>query len=289
MVVANNTIRLREIQNHIIADKTIFNNIHQVGLSTLDRVLQRNRIQMKQVYRMPFERNSERVKEQRYEYVQRVLELDAAAIQHVYIYIDEAGFNLAKRRGRGRNIIGHRAIVNVPGQRGGNITMCTAVSQQGVLHHHANLGPYNTALLITFLDTLHGILIPAEQKGGPEQPRYVVICDNVSFHRAALVRNWFIDHPQFIVLYLPPYFPFLNPIEEFFSAWRWKVYDHHPLPCMPLLQAMEDACGEVDVGAFGGWIRHSRRFFPRCLARDNIACDVDGVLWPDQNRRRDAA
>lgn len=49
---------------------------------------------------VPFERNLERVKEQRYEYVQRVLELDAAAIQHVYIYIDEAGFNLAKRRGR---------------------------------------------------------------------------------------------------------------------------------------------------------------------------------------------
>lgn len=70
IVVANNTIRLREIQNHIIADNTIFNNIHQVGLSTLDRVLQRNRIQMKQVYRAPFERNSERVKEQRYEYVQ---------------------------------------------------------------------------------------------------------------------------------------------------------------------------------------------------------------------------
>ncbi|XP_029571765.1 uncharacterized protein LOC115163746 [Salmo trutta] len=239
---------------------------------------------MKQVYRVPFERNSERVKEQRYEYVQRVLELDAAAIQHVYIYIDEAGFNLAKRRGWRRNIIDHRAIVNVPGQRGGNIT-----SQKGVLHHHANLGPYNTALLITFLDTLHGILIPAEQRGGPEQPRYVVIWDNVSFHRAALVCNWFIDHPDCIVLYLPPYSPFLNPIEEFFSAWRWKAYDRHPLARMPLLQTMEDACGEVDVGAFGGWIRHSRRFFPQCLTRENIACDVDEVLGPDQNRRQDAA
>ncbi|XP_066545881.1 uncharacterized protein LOC136712949 isoform X2 [Amia ocellicauda] len=184
MVVANNTSRLREIQNHIIADNTIFKNIHQVGLSTLVRVLQRNRIRMKQVYRVPFERNSERVKEQRYEYVQRVLELDAAVVQHVYIYIDEAGFNLVKRRGQGRTIIGHCAIVNVPGQRGGNITMCAAV-----LHHHANLGPYNTAFLITVLDTLHRILIPAEQRGGPEQPKFV------SFHRDALVRNWFMDHP----------------------------------------------------------------------------------------------
>ena len=89
--------------------------------------------------------------------------------------------------------------------------MCTAVRQPGVLHHHANLDPYNTALLVTFMDTLHRILIPAEQRGGPEQLRYAVIWYNLSFHRAALGRNWFIDLPQLIVLCLPPYSPFLNP------------------------------------------------------------------------------
>jgi hypothetical protein len=29
------------------------------------------------------------------------VELDAAAIQHVYIYIDEAGFNLSNKNGMG--------------------------------------------------------------------------------------------------------------------------------------------------------------------------------------------
>jgi hypothetical protein len=74
--------------------------------------------------------------------------LDAAEITLMRL-----GFNRAKRRGRGQNIIGHSAIVNVPGQRGGNITMYADVSQQGVLYHHANRGPYNTDLLFTFLDT----------------------------------------------------------------------------------------------------------------------------------------
>lgn len=41
--------------------------------------------------------------------------MDAEEIQHEFIYVDEAGFNLAKTR-RGRNVIGHRAITNVPGQ-----------------------------------------------------------------------------------------------------------------------------------------------------------------------------
>ncbi len=48
--------------------------------------------------------------------------MDAAEIQHEFIYVDEAGFNLAKTRRRGRNVIGHRAITNVPGQRGVGVT-----------------------------------------------------------------------------------------------------------------------------------------------------------------------
>ena len=123
-------------------------------------------------------------------------------MEHQFIFIDEVGFNLRKRRTRGRNIIGQRAIVEVPGQHGGNITMCAAITHHGVIHHHATLGPYNTAHLIRFLDTLHNTLIPPDQIDGPEQLRYVVIWDNVSFHRAALVRNWFTAHPCFLVVYL---------------------------------------------------------------------------------------
>ncbi len=52
---------------------------------------------------------------------------------------------------------------------------------------------------------------------------------------------------------------------------------------------MEDASADIAVEAFQGWICHARPYFPRCLARENIACSVDEVLWPDPNRRRDAA
>ncbi|XP_049319442.1 uncharacterized protein LOC125780972 [Astyanax mexicanus] len=290
LVRANNEIRLREIQSHIIQENTIFSNIQQVSLSTLARILKRNQIRMKQLYKVPFERNSQRNKELRRAYVDTVLEMDAHATPHEFIFIDEAGFNLAKTRRRGRNVIGHRAIINVPGQRGGNITMCAAISNtHGVLHRHANLGPYNTAHILTFLGRLHNILIPERMNDADRhRNRYVVVWDNVSFLRAATVQNWFADHPPFLVQYLPPYSPFLNPIEEFFSAWRWKVYDRQPFVRMPLLQAMEEACDEIDVGAIQGWIRHSRRFFPQCLAKDNIACDVDVALWPDPAVRQEA-
>ena len=59
--------------------------------------------------------------------LQSVLDFDAAKLPDEFIYVDEAGFTLAKTRRRGRNVVGQRAVVNVPGQRGGNITLCAAI------------------------------------------------------------------------------------------------------------------------------------------------------------------
>ena len=55
-------------------------------------------------------------------------------------------------------MIGQRAIVQVPGQRGGNVTICAAISNHGVLHHHVTLGPYNTQHLPRFIANLRYIL-----------------------------------------------------------------------------------------------------------------------------------
>ncbi len=70
MVRANNAIRLREIQSAIIEDNNVFQNIQSVSISTIDRVLRRHHMSMKQMYRVPFERNDDRVKELRHQYVQ---------------------------------------------------------------------------------------------------------------------------------------------------------------------------------------------------------------------------
>lgn len=70
MVRQHNAIRLREIQQRVVEDNVNFEPINSVSLSTIARVLHRNRVRMKRVYRVPFERNSERVKDLRYQYVQ---------------------------------------------------------------------------------------------------------------------------------------------------------------------------------------------------------------------------
>lgn len=69
MVIANNAITLRQIRNAILLDNVMFQNINSISISTIDRVLKKHQMTMKQIYRVPFERNSDRVKELRYQYV----------------------------------------------------------------------------------------------------------------------------------------------------------------------------------------------------------------------------
>ena len=95
-------------------------------------------------------------------------------------------------------------------------------------------------------------------------------CGFPSFAR----NNNMVWSPPKTSLFLPPYSPFLNPIEELFSAWRWKVYDHQPHDQMSLLEAMDAGCRDITVHDCQGWIRHTKRFYPRCITLDNIRCDV---------------
>lgn len=179
-------------------------------------------------------------------------------------------FQSSQEEKRGHNIIGQRGQC-VPGQHGDNVTICVAISNHGVLHQHVTLGPYNTQHLLTFLAGLRDVLVAFIY--------YYILyllpnlrqCHFPS-GRSAAVREWFNINEPIICIYLPPYSPFLKPIEEFFSSWRWKVYDRE--------QGWSPAC-------HGGLWWHkwrivsrllSRGFFPRCLGRENIACDVDIVL-----------
>lgn len=41
---------------------------------------------------------------------------------------------------------------------------------------------------------------------------------------------------------------------------------------------MDDVCDDIDTEECQGWIYPARRFFPRCLARESIAEDVDPLV-----------
>jgi hypothetical protein len=69
MVIRNNGIKLTEFRDRMLAD-IIFGKIHNVTITTISRVLKKHKVRMKQLYTVPFERSSERVKQPRNQYVQ---------------------------------------------------------------------------------------------------------------------------------------------------------------------------------------------------------------------------
>ena len=111
--------------------------------------------------------------------LQRVFELDAIDHPHEYIYMDEAGEE--EERSQHHRPQGHCCH---PWPEGGNITLGAAISNQGVVHHHAIMGPYNTQHLLVFLNDMRDALALLE-----ERPTYVVVWDNVSFQRSLQVRE----------------------------------------------------------------------------------------------------
>src|SRR4029434_2834156 len=63
MVLANNALTIKQIKSAIIDCQAMFHNIATVSIATVDRVLRWNELRMKQVYRVPFERNSVTIKQ----------------------------------------------------------------------------------------------------------------------------------------------------------------------------------------------------------------------------------
>ena len=118
------------------------------------------------------------------------MEIEARQTPNIFIFVDEAGFNLAKTRQRGRNVIGKRTTVDVPGQRGDNITMCAPISSDGWLLHKLLIGPYNTERLISFLGDLYGRVVPGEERVAVSRnrPTFVIVWDSVTFHHSHTVR-----------------------------------------------------------------------------------------------------
>jgi hypothetical protein len=62
-VIANNDIRLREIQTQIVEDQVVFQGIDSISISTMEQIVQKKH-KDKAAVSCALERNSNRVKEQ---------------------------------------------------------------------------------------------------------------------------------------------------------------------------------------------------------------------------------
>jgi len=115
---------------------------------------------------------------------------------------------MARRYGRAPK--SERLIAHVPHGHWKTTTFIAALTLTGVVAPMVADGPINGAL---FLKYVQDFLCPLLKPGD------IVAMDNLSSHKVEGVREA-IEATGAILLYLPPYSPDFNPIEQYFSKLK---------------------------------------------------------------------
>jgi transposase len=92
---------------------------------------------------------------------------------------------------------------------------------------------------------------------------YYLVMDNAPIHTPAKVLD-LIESRRYKCLYLPPYSPFLNPIEEFWSKVKASVRRNALTADDQLSDRICESVQKVTRANCQAWIRHAVSFFPRC-------------------------
>ena len=166
---------------------------------------------------------------------------------HCLVFVDEMGTHTSLAPVYAYAPIGERAFFKVPRNRGRNTTLIASLQFQGMGPSMAVEGATTSRVFETYVERL---LAPALRPG------QVVVMDNLGAHRPRRVRE-LIEERGCELLYLPPYSPDLNPIEEALSKIKHLLRKIAARTKEALIEAMGRALGAVDAQDVRGFFVHS--------------------------------
>ena len=126
------------------------------------------------------------------------------------VFLDETGLSTNMTRRYGRAQKGKRCVDKVPHGHWRTSTFVAALRSDGLEAPWLLDGPMNGP---AFLEYVRQVLGPSLRPGD------LVIADNLSSHKVAGVREA-IEARGASLVFLPPYSPDLNPIENFFAKLK---------------------------------------------------------------------
>lgn len=144
------------------------------------------------------------------------------------VYVDESGCDqrVGFRR-RGWSPLGLTPVQVARLPRGQRYQLLPAYTQRGILDVCVFRGHTDAAMFEAFIERLLRRCNPWPERDS------VIVMDNASFHRTERVKQM-CDEAGVKLVYLPPYSPDLNPIEEFFAELkafikqRWQTFEDDP-------------------------------------------------------------
>jgi transposase len=185
--------------------------------SAIDRALSAMDISWKNTLPIPIDWNKEVVIQARMEFIAKLGPLFLRNI----VYVDESGFNMHCKKSKGRAVKGEPArLTLVP--KGKRLTIIAALVQSGFVHWRL-VESLSDKKKGTNAEDFRNFLIDMF----PKLPRdSVIILDNCKIHHSDnLDSTWWMAKTTYGIdkIFLPPYSPFLNPIEYAFNALKTAV------------------------------------------------------------------
>ncbi|CEG80781.1 hypothetical protein RMATCC62417_15067 [Rhizopus microsporus] len=178
------------------------------------------------------------------------------------IFTDEAGFNLHIRRNFGRSKKGMPVKSVVPSNRRVTVTIIGAIFEKGVveltLRKPKAVQKKNSGIKKRKRGSGKADEVEVNARG-----RYLVM-DNAATHKVDEVQE-LIASRGYKVAYLPPYSPFLNPIELFWLMIKGSVRRNCLSADDNLSPRITEAAKKVTQQDCANWISHSQSFFDRYL------------------------
>lgn len=140
-----------------------------------------------------------------------------------------------------------RAMLMAPYQHGNQMTMISAISVEKIEAAMYGQWAANGEIFLTFLEKC---LCPVLKPG------HVVVMDNVGFHKVAGVDE-IIKSTGAELIYLPPYSPELNPIEEMWSKIKGRLRKLSARTVDTFQNAIKFAYESINQFDLKGWFRHA--------------------------------
>jgi len=241
----NCLISLQSIQEQLEAVDEIV-----VSLSTIHRVIGAFNYTFKRVIFRPLLGETEEMWMARRDFSTWLLRQDHE--RKTIFFLDEVGFKVEMRSQYGRSIKGGNAENVIPNIRSRNISVIAALSATGIVHYQVLNGSGNSERFAHFIDDLGHA---RDTKGYSVDS--ILVMDNVAFHKSPIVREM-VELRGFQQFFLPPYSPYLNPIECLFSQWKQLIKSSFPNNEAELMRAINSIDTIVTEEECNNYCRHVR-------------------------------
>jgi transposase len=163
------------------------------------------------------------------------------------VFVDEMGTHTSLAPLYAYSPRGKRAFFKVPRNKGKNTTLLASIGHDGMGPSVVVEGSTTKEVFEAYVEHF---LTPTLREG------QVVVMDNLSAHKGERVRK-LIEDRGCQLLYLPPYSPDLNPIEEAFSKVKRSLRAIGARTKEALVEAIGKALDVVNA-------RDTRSFFTHC-------------------------